>query len=93
MFGAGWQNYWKWTSGAMTTSGVIYCPPCNLIRGILNIDTNTDNVTELDRDLLPELRGVDEGDMWTSCALTLDGCMYFMPGQAEHECRRRLGGI
>ena len=32
----------KWMRGAMTHSGVIYSTHCN--RGILKIDTNTDNV-------------------------------------------------
>ena len=38
----------------MTDDGIIYCPPCNRLHGILKIDTNTDNVTELDRHFLPE---------------------------------------
>ena len=62
----------------MTESGVIYCPPFNS-RGILKIDTNTDNVTELDANLFPE-RG---WGMWVSCALALDGCIYFMPARAN----------
>ena len=64
--------------GAITDSGIIYCPPYD-IRGILKIDTNTDNVTELDGNLLPE-RG---GWMWRSCAAALDGCIYFMPYNAS----------
>ena len=55
----------KWSRGAMADSGVIiYCSPLDGNRGILKIDTNTDNVTELDRHLL------------TSCALAVDGCIY-----------------
>ena len=42
----------KWYGGAMTGSGVIYCPPNNSNHhGILKIDTNTDTVTELDAHL------------------------------------------
>ena len=43
----------KWDRGAITDSGVIYCPPID-DRGILKIDTNTDDVTELNVNLLPE---------------------------------------
>ena len=64
-----------WYIGAMTDSGVIYCPPDSSNRGILKIVTNTDTVTELDRNLLPE-QGYD---MWTSCAAALDGYIYCMP--------------
>ena len=71
----------KWMSGAINGSGIIYCPPFNVERGILKIDTNTDTVTVLDRDLLPEQgRGT-----WASCAVALDGCIYFMPS-----CARRI---
>ena len=38
----------------MTANGIIYCPPTDDDRGILKIDTNTDNVTELDANLLPD---------------------------------------
>ena len=69
----------KWYRGAMTGSGVIYCPPLNEERGILKIDTNTDTVTELNVNLLPE-RGYY---MWISCAVALDGCIYFMPCTAH----------
>ena len=65
----------KWWRGAMTDGGIIYCPPCESNRGILNIDTNTDTVTELDRNLLPQ-RGHCN---WISCAAALDGCIYCMP--------------
>ena len=69
---------WKWLRGAKTDSGIIYCPPYFYGRGILKIDTNTDTVTELDVNLLPE-----PGDeMWESCAVALDGCVYFMPKMA-----------
>ena len=66
----------KWCRGAITKSGIIYCPPVySRRRGILKVDTNTDNVTELDRNLIPE-----QGDgMWETCADALDGCIYFMP--------------
>ena len=78
---------WKWRKGAMTASGIIYCPPSNQFYGILKIDTNTDDVTELDRDLLPERKDDDDDDedddMWMSCALALDGCIYFMPCNAR----------
>ena len=69
------NDKYKWYKGAMTSNGIIYCPPCDIEHGILKIDTNTDNVTELNRDLLPE-----QGEwMWDSCALALDECIYFMP--------------
>ena len=67
----------KWYRGAMTDSGVIYCPPYDDDRGILKIDTNTDTATELDRNLLPE-----QGVMLHSSAAALDGCIYFMPSVA-----------
>ena len=70
----------KWYKGAITESGIIYCTPYgSRNHGILKIDTNTDTVTELDRNLLPE-RG---GCMWLSCAAALDGCIYFMPTYAR----------
>ena len=69
----------KWIGGAITPSGIIYCVPNNSRRGILKIDTNTDNVTELDVNLLPE----QGDDMWISCAAALDGCIYFMPQYAR----------
>ena len=63
-----------WCRGAMTDNGIIYCPPYDVDRGILKIDTNTDTVTELDRNL-PE-----QGNyMWRSYAATLDGCTCCMP--------------
>ena len=74
------DEYGKWSRGAITDSGIIYCPPGGSHRGILKIDTNTDNVTELDRNLLPE-RG--QYYMWASCAAALDGCIYFMPHNAR----------
>ena len=81
------NDEWKWRRGAITESGIIYCIPVDSGRrriyssrhGILKIDTNTDNVTELDANLLPE-RGVW---MWLSCAAALDGCIYFMPCMAR----------
>ena len=75
----GGRHKGKWTRGAISGSGIIYCPPYG-DRGILKIDTNTDNVTELNRNLLPE-RG--DGGMWDSCAAALDGCIYFMPHNAR----------
>ena len=75
-FGTGY----KWSNGAITDSGIIYCVPyCTHRRGILKIDTNTDNVTELNANLLPE----QGDDMWISCAAALDGCIYFMPLSAR----------
>ena len=70
----------KWVKGAMTDSGIIYCLPREIRHGILKIDTNTDDVTELNANLLPE-----QGDykMWMSCAAALDGCIYFMPSSAR----------
>ena len=69
----------KWSRGTISSqSGFIYCPPVDFDHGILKIDTNTDTVTELDVNLLPE-----QGDYrWRSCAATLDGCIYFMPSNA-----------
>ena len=46
---------WKWRRGAITDSGIIYCPPGDENHGILKIDTNTDNVTELEEDFYPIL--------------------------------------
>ena len=69
----------KWTTGAMADNGIIYCPPSHEDRGILKIDTNTDNVTELNVNLLPE-KG---NDLWITCAVALDGCIYFMPHNAH----------
>ena len=70
----------KWTNGAITDSGIIYCPPIHSNHhGILKIDTNTDTVTVLDANLLPERGGL----MWKSCAVALDGCIYFMPRDAR----------
>ena len=72
---------------------VQHCPPFSNRRGIvLKIDTNTDtdtcNVTELDINLLPE---ENWGLMWYSCAVALDGCIYFMPvlnaNRSCHEVR------
>jgi len=70
---------WKWMRGAMADSGVIYCPPYRDRRGILKIDTNTDTVIVLNSNLLPE----QGGNMWVSCAVALDGCIYFMPCNAR----------
>ena len=70
------DDYWKWRDGAMTDSGVIYCFPWDEGRGILKIDTNTDVVTEMDRNLLPEQGRC----LWRSCATAFDKCIYFMPG-------------
>ena len=72
------DDEYKWMRGAMTDSGIIYCVPRSH-RGILKIDTNTDNVTELDRNLLPELGN----EMWLSCAAAPDGCIYCMPTNAR----------
>ena len=68
-----------WYGGAMTVRGIIYCPPFTSGHGILKIDTNTDTVTELDKNLLPE-RGLH---MWLLFAAALDGCIYFMPSYAR----------
>ena len=82
----------QWHRGAMTASGVIYCPSAmmNSNRGILKIDTNTDTSIELNANLLPEsnllLEEPEEGmceGMWGSCAVALDGCIYFMPATAR----------
>ena len=70
------SRLWKWYRGAITDSGIIYCPPYEKGLGVLKIDTNTDTVTVLDVDLLPEQ---GSGAMWVSCVAALDGCIYFMP--------------
>ena len=45
----------KWIEGAITDGGVIYCvPDHSRVNGILKIETNTDTVTELDGNLIPE---------------------------------------
>ena len=75
--------YFKWSKGAMTGSGIIYCAPYDSELGILKIDTNTDTVTALNANLLPE-RGQAEDGMWVSCAAALDGCIYFMPHGARY---------
>ena len=75
----GFRARWKWYRGTRNDNGAMYCPPANLDHGILKIDTNTDTVTELDRNLLPK-RG---NCMWLSCAANLDGCIYFMPFNAR----------
>ena len=65
----------------MTDSGVIiiYCPAYKSPdRGILKIDTNTDTVTELEANPLPE-----GWCNWRSCALAVDGSLYFMPCRAN----------
>ena len=71
--------------GAITDSGVIYCPLCDSrrhgSRGIVKIDTNTDTAIELDANLFPERE--DCYFMWKSCAAALDGCIYFMPSSAR----------
>ena len=69
----------KWFKGAMADNGIIYCPPYYSSRGILKIDTNTDTVTLLNANLLPE----QGNDLWESCAAALDGCIYFMPYNAH----------
>ena len=75
------NGHW-WYRGAMTISGIIYCPPCDFDdHGIRKIDTNTNTVTVLNRNLLflPEQ---DTDMMWMSCAAAIDGCVYFMPSNA-----------
>ena len=72
------NNEEKWERGAITDSGVIYCAP-RFGRGILKIDTHTDDVTELNVNLLPE-RGSFK---WVSCDVALDGCICFMPTNAR----------
>ena len=68
------DNDYKWHRGAMTDSGVIYCPPCDEGYGILKIDTNTDDVTELNVNLLPE-----QGHwMWRSCAAARSRWMHLL---------------
>ena len=73
-------HYDQWSRGAITDNGIIYSAPNGYGRGILKIDTNTDNVTVLDANLLPER--VDD-IMWGSCAAAVDGCIYYMPLSAR----------
>ena len=68
----------------MTFNGAIYCPPNDSRHGILEIDTNTDNVIELDANLLPERGGKN---MWISCATAPDECIYFMPCHARQRMK------
>ena len=58
-FGNDGYNWWR---GTMAENGVIYCPPEDDEHGILKIDTNTDDVTELDVNLFPE-----RGDWMWAC--------------------------
>ena len=78
----GENRYKKWYTGAITGSGIIYCLPKFYGRGILKIDTNTDTVTELDRNLFQKMVIIC-GDHVLSCAAALDGCIYFMPCRAR----------
>ena len=64
------EGYPKWVRGAITDSGIIYGVPCAENHGILKIDTNTDNVTELDANLVM-ICGIHvlpfSMDVFTSC--------------------------
>ena len=71
----------KWTGMAITDSGIIYCVPCNSDCAILKVDTNADTATELNRNLLPE----QGSNIWISCAVALDGCIYCMPNKARED--------
>ena len=74
------NDYWKWDSGALAGNGSIYCFPCNFgDNGILKIDTVNETVTIID--LEPPETG--DGVLWTSGALALDRCTYFMPSGAR----------
>ena len=74
------KKLWKCLKGVMRDNGVVYCHPAIFDRGILKINnTNTDTVTELNRNLLPQ----QGGSLWLSCATALDGCIFFMPGKAR----------
>ena len=42
-------------------------------------NTNTDTVAELDRILFPE----QDDKKWKTCAVSLDGCIYFMPSDGS----------
>ena len=64
-------------SGAMTSNGIIYCPPYMFLRGILKIDTNTDTATELNLNVVPERYDFIHGGEISSVA-ALNGCIYFM---------------
>ena len=68
----------KWYIGAITDNGIIYCASKRRRRGILKIDTNTNTVTELDSNLLPERGEHVYDDMWRSCAAALDGWMHLI---------------
>ena len=69
----GENRYKKWYTGAITGSGIICCIPKFYGRGIVKIDTNTDTVTELDRNLFQN-KVIICGDHVLSCAATFDGC-------------------
>ena len=74
----------KWIEGAITDGGVIYCvPDHSRVNGILKIETNTDTVTELDGNLIPERAHNNH----VSCATALDGCIYFMPSRARRNMK------
>lgn len=68
----------KWCRAAMADNGIIYCASKRRRRGILKIDTNTNTVTELDSNLLPERGEHVYDDMWRSCAAALDGWMHLI---------------
>ena len=82
------DEYKKWYTGAITStgSGIIYCVPKFYGRGILKIDTITDTVTELDRNLFPE----DGYNLWRSFAIMCcrSGWMYLVhaiPCSSNHK--------
>ena len=56
----------KWKTSAITSSGVIYCPPSTGVTSILKIDTSTDTVTEFGA----------IADTYNSCALSSNGFIY-----------------
>jgi len=56
----------KWKTSAITSSGVIYCPPSTGVTSILKIDTSTDTVTEFGT----------IADTYNSCALSSNGFIY-----------------
>ena len=77
---------YKYDGGTEDEKGCIYCTPhdCWNTRGMLKIETNTDNVTILDARPPEEEEGQHNTGTgryfkWTKGALGLDGNIYFMP--------------
>ena len=70
----------KWNCGVLAGNGCNYCLPSGTIPacGVLKIDTINGTVEILDIEL-PETFEEEELAGWSSGALAIDGCIYFMP--------------